>query len=73
MRLCDRSRIFALANPDDTLDIAPLSKRERECLEWASAGKSDREIGEILSLSEKTVSTYMQRAKRHFGVATRIL
>ena len=66
------SRIFALANPDDTLDVAPLSKRERECLEWASAGKSDREIGEILSLSEKTVSTYMQRAKRHFGVSTRI-
>jgi hypothetical protein len=41
------SRIFALANPDDTLDVAPLSKRERECLEWASAGKNDREIGEI--------------------------
>jgi len=66
------SRIFALANPDDALDVAPLSRRERECLDWASAGKSDREIGEILSLSEKTVSTYMQRAKRHFGVSTRI-
>ena len=47
------SRIFALAHPHDTLDHAPLSRRERECLEWASAGKSDREIGEILSLSEK--------------------
>jgi LuxR family quorum sensing-dependent transcriptional regulator len=66
------SRIFAMAYSDDTLDVAPLSKRERECLEWASAGKSDRAIGEILSLSEKTVSTYMQRAKMHFGVSTRI-
>lgn len=66
------SRIFALADPDDTPDVAPLSARERECIEWASAGKSDQEIGEILSLSEKTVSTYIQRAKRHFGVSTRI-
>jgi DNA-binding CsgD family transcriptional regulator len=66
------SRMLALAKVDDTLDVAPLSTRERECLAWASAGKSDRDIGEILSLSEKTVSTYMQRAKRHFGVSTRI-
>ena len=66
------SRIFALSSPGDIRDVAPLSRRERECLEWAAAGKSDREIGEILSLSEKTVSTYMQRAKIHFDVSTRI-
>ena len=51
---------------------AALTKRERECLTLAANGKNDREIGEILSLSEKTVSTYIQRAKVRYGVSTRI-
>jgi LuxR family quorum sensing-dependent transcriptional regulator len=66
------SRMFALSQTESPADLPPLSGRERECLAWASAGKSDRQIGEILSLSEKTVSTYIQRAKMHFGVSTRI-
>ena len=49
-----------------------LSRRERECLALAANGKTDRQIGKILSLSEKTVSTYIQRAKLRYGVKTRI-
>jgi len=49
----------------------PLSDRERECLQWAAAGKSDWEIGEIIGLSEKTVNIYVERAKHKLGVATR--
>ena len=61
-------------------DIAPaqspagaiwLSQRERQCLEWAAAGKTDWEIGQILSLSEKTVNVYIGRVKTKFGVKTR--
>jgi LuxR family quorum sensing-dependent transcriptional regulator len=48
-----------------------LSQRERQCLEWAAAGKTDWEIGQILSLSEKTVNVYITRAKSKFGVKTR--
>ncbi len=48
-----------------------LSRRERECLQWVAAGKSDWEIGGILSLSEKTVNEYVERAKQKFSVATR--
>ena len=57
----------------DTLPprTAPLSQRERECLQWAAAGKTDWEIGQILSLSEKTVNVYVERAKAKFGVTTR--
>ena len=51
--------------------IAPLSPRERECLQWIVAGKSDWEIGQILSISEKTVNTHVERAKRKLGVSTR--
>lgn len=48
-----------------------LSQRERQCLEWAAAGKTDWEIGQILSLSEKTVNVYINRAKCKFNVKTR--
>lgn len=49
----------------------PLSHRESECLQWIAAGKSDWEIGEILTLSEKTVNVYVERAKHKMGAATR--
>lgn len=49
-----------------------LSQRERECLTLAALGKSDWEIGDILALSEHTVHTNIERAKRRFGVPTRM-
>jgi DNA-binding CsgD family transcriptional regulator len=55
----------------DTASAAALSRRERQCLEWAAAGKTDWEIGHILSLSEKTVNVYIDRAKGKFGVKSR--
>ena len=48
-----------------------LSPRERECLQWVAAGKSDWEISEILNISEQAANTYIERAKSKFGVATR--
>ena len=51
--------------------VPSFSRRERECLQWYAAGKSEWEIGEILAISEKTASTYLERAKHKFGVATR--
>jgi LuxR family quorum sensing-dependent transcriptional regulator len=48
-----------------------LSPRERECLAWAAAGKSDREIGDILSISERTAYGHMERVRRKYGVASR--
>lgn len=49
-----------------------LTERELECLRWASAGKSDWEIGQILMISAKTVNYHIENAKRKFGVATRV-
>ena len=43
-----------------------LSRRERECLVLTSRGKTAWEVGEILSISERT-------AKQHLGNATRKL
>lgn len=41
--------------------LAALSKREREVLELLAAGVSQKEIGEQLGLSIKTVQTYRTR------------
>ena len=52
--------------------LPPLSNREREILQWAAIGKSDWEIGEILSISEKTVNAHIENVKRKYGVTSRI-
>lgn len=49
-----------------------ITRREREVLGWIAAGKSDWEIGRILNISAKTVNYHVEKAKRKFGVATRI-
>jgi DNA-binding CsgD family transcriptional regulator len=58
-------------HPDTPMPREPLSERERECLYWVAAGKSDWEIGQILSLSEKTVNIYVERAKHKMRAHTR--
>ncbi|MDB5736240.1 MAG: Transcriptional activator protein LasR [Alphaproteobacteria bacterium] len=53
-------------------DASPaLTQRERECLTWIAAGKSDWEIGCILSISEKTVNSHVEHAKQKLGATTR--
>jgi LuxR family quorum sensing-dependent transcriptional regulator len=66
------ARIRALS-PVKVHRAAPrFTQRERECLEWAAAGKSDWEIGEILSIASKTAGAHIERAKEKLGVSTRI-
>ena len=64
-------RMHELGLAEQHEPVAALSPRERECLQWMVAGKSDWEIGQILSISEKTVSTHIDRLKHKLGVATR--
>ncbi|MBD9371228.1 autoinducer binding domain-containing protein [Rhizobium sp. ARZ01] len=49
-----------------------LSRREVECLSWASAGKTSVEISEILGLSEYTVNHYLNRATRKLDAVNRV-
>ncbi|MBI2753461.1 MAG: LuxR family transcriptional regulator [Betaproteobacteria bacterium] len=57
----------------DALPIAQarLTRREKECLLWASEGKTAWEIGKIVRVSERTVVFHLQNAARKMGVATR--
>ena len=38
-----------------------LTGRQRECLTWAAAGKTDWEISQILGLSQRTVQEHLAR------------
>jgi DNA-binding CsgD family transcriptional regulator len=48
-----------------------LSDRERECLRWVAAGKTDWEMSRILGISEKTAQEHVGRAVTKLGAATR--
>jgi LuxR family transcriptional regulator, quorum-sensing system regulator BjaR1 len=62
-------RRFAAPDPSPPLT---LSRRQRECLQWVRAGKSDRDIGDILNISEHTVSEHLEAARKKLGVRTRM-
>src|SRR5581483_1805632 len=48
-----------------------LSARERECLRWVADGKTDWEIGVILSISSATVKFHLDRARMKLKAVTR--
>lgn len=45
-----------------------LTPRERECLAWAAQGKTSREIGLLLNVSERTTIFHLQNAAQKLGV-----
>jgi DNA-binding CsgD family transcriptional regulator len=57
---------------DANTSNSPLSPREAECLRWVADGKTDFEVGKILSISPRTVRFHIRNAKTKLGVATRI-
>ncbi len=59
---------LVMNNPEPPIVLAP---RERDCLHWVAAGKSDWEIGEIMGLSQHTVHSYIRNAMKKLGAVTR--
>ncbi len=65
-------KIIELAGEGKKLfDPPELTPRERECLIWMAKGKSDFEIGCILSISSRTVNGYIENIRKKFDVSTR--
>lgn len=50
---------------------AALSSRELECLRWVGAGKTDWEIGAIMSLSPATIKFHVDQGRKKLGASTR--
>lgn len=50
-----------------------LSDRQRDCVIWASRGKSDWEIARILGISHETVTQHLKQARQRYGVSKRTM
>jgi len=66
----ERCRVLEGVDPRSPLP-EPLSVRERDCLRWVAAGKSDWEIGRILGIAPTTVKFHVDRARNKLGVHSR--
>ena len=47
-----------------------LSSRELEILQWAAAGKSQQDIGDILSISHRTVEVHLRSSREKLNALT---
>ncbi|TIT95578.1 MAG: LuxR family transcriptional regulator [Mesorhizobium sp.] len=48
-----------------------LSTREKECILWVARGKSSKDIGTILGITEDTVNFHVKNSMRKFGCSSR--
>jgi DNA-binding NarL/FixJ family response regulator len=53
------------------LATASLTPRETEVLSWIAKGKTNRDVGEILGLSPRTVNKHLEHVFEKLGVETR--
>jgi LuxR family transcriptional regulator, quorum-sensing system regulator CciR len=49
-----------------------LTRRQLDCVVLAGRGKSDKDVAQILGISDQTVHQHMEDAKRRYDVATRM-
>lgn len=59
-------------NSLETREHPPLTGRECEVLKWSAAGKTAKEIAEILSITKRTVDAHASSACTKLGAANRI-
>lgn len=63
-----------LVMQSDVLSVAlrrpVLSNREREVLQWTAAGKSQQDIGDILTISMRTVEVHLRSARSKLSALT---
>ena len=72
MSLALHARCRATPGLGESSSPAPsLSAREAQCMEWVAAGKTDWEIGQLLSISPATVHFHVERVKRRLATSSR--
>jgi DNA-binding NarL/FixJ family response regulator len=67
----DLARLESLTQPPRSEDTHGLTRRELEVLRLIAAGKSNREIAEMLVISEHTVARHVQNIFAKLGVPSR--
>jgi DNA-binding NarL/FixJ family response regulator len=71
MLLIALQREGAAGAPSARLAEAALTPRETEVLSWLAKGKTNRDIGEILGTSPRTVNKHLEHIFEKLGVETR--
>lgn len=61
-----------LTVPAPSTNVPYLTRRQRECLQWVAAGKSDWDIAGIMRIGQSTVHSHIEAAKRSLGVPSRV-
>ncbi|MBT9505569.1 response regulator transcription factor [Rhodoferax sp.] len=61
----------AHASAPSRLTNAALTPRETEVLSWLAKGKTNRDIGDILGMSHRTVNKHLEHVFEKLGVETR--
>jgi DNA-binding NarL/FixJ family response regulator len=59
------------AQQPSRLSTALLTPRETEVLSWIAKGKTNRDVGEILGMSPRTVNKHLEHVFEKLGVETR--
>ncbi len=57
--------------PEIIQSVCGLTQRESEVMHWVTLGKTNRDIGEILELSPRTVNKHLEHVFIKLGVETR--
>jgi DNA-binding NarL/FixJ family response regulator len=57
--------------PASRVATASLTPRETEVLSWVAKGKTNRDVGEILGMSPRTVNKHLEHVFEKLGVETR--
>jgi transcriptional regulator EpsA len=70
-RALTRDEPLVVVGPSSANHDSELSDRETEILRWVRDGKSNQEIGAILSISPLTVKNHMQRILRKLQASNR--
>ncbi|MDV3250311.1 response regulator [Devosia sp. BK] len=65
------SRVQMAGQEDNLRQHFSLTQRESEVLLWIARGKSNRDIGEILGLSPRTVNKHLEQVYAKLGVENR--
>ncbi len=65
------ARVEKLLRKHELMEVPRLTPRERDCLCWVAAGKTDWETSQILGISEGTVKEYVHAAMRKLDATHR--
>ena len=68
----ERSLVREWMADDSTGPVEPLTQREREVLKLIAEAHTNREIGELLHLAEKTVESHRANLLRKLGMRDRV-